>query len=145
MKALPDGLNEMPSTYADVKREPPLLGPPLPGDLGAAMIGKTREPVREDNPFRYEPARASYSGSAPANAQPSPEAQLADAARTSKLFFIAHQSGGAKSLRSPSTAGYASASPDLAQILASQGGNDPSGFLPASCLLYTSPSPTRPY
>ncbi|HIG21813.1 MAG TPA: TrbI/VirB10 family protein [Henriciella marina] len=96
MKALPDGLNEMPSTYADVKREPPLLGPPLPGDLGSAMIGKTREPVREDNPFRYEPARTRYSGSAPTNAQPSPEAQLADAARTSKLFFIAHQSGSAE-------------------------------------------------
>ena len=132
IKALPDGLNEMPASYADVKREPPLLGPPLPGDLGAAMIGKTREPVREDNPFRYEPTRARYSGSAPTNAQPSPEAQLADAARTSKLFFIAHQSGGAEQSRHPSAPGYASASPDLAEILASQGGIDPSGFLPAS-------------
>jgi len=56
MKVLPDGLNEMPASYAEVKPEPPLLGPPLPGDLGAAMIGKTLEPVREDNPFRYEPA-----------------------------------------------------------------------------------------
>ncbi|NNE50662.1 MAG: TrbI/VirB10 family protein [Altererythrobacter sp.] len=132
MKALPDGLNEMPASYADVKRERPLLGPPLPGDLGAAMIGKTREPVREDNPFRYEPARARYSGSAPTNAQPSPEAQLADAARTSKLFFIAHQNGGAGQPRSPSAPGYASASPDLAQILASQGGIDPAELLAPS-------------
>lgn len=132
MKALPDGLNEMPTSYAEVKREVPLLGPPLPGDLGAAMIGKTREPVREDNPFRYEPARARYSGSAPTNAQQSPEAQLADAARTSKLFFIAHQNGGAGQPRSPSAPGYASASPDLDQILASQGGIDPAGLLAPS-------------
>lgn len=138
MKALPDGLNEMPITYADVKREQPLLGPPLPGDLGAAMIGREREPVPQDNPFRYEPAQARYSGSAPTNAQPSPEAQLADAARTSKLFFIAHQSGGAEAPRGPSVSGYESAPPDLAQVLGSQGGIDPSGFLPASA-----PDPNR--
>lgn len=57
MKALPDGLTDMPASYADVKSDPPQLGPPLPGDLGAAMIGREREPVPQDNPFRYEPAR----------------------------------------------------------------------------------------
>ena len=94
MKALPDGLTDMPVSYADVKRDAPKLGPPLPGDLGAAMIGREREPVRQDNPFRYEPARPSYSRGSHQTAQPSPQAQLAESARTSKLFFISHDGGG---------------------------------------------------
>lgn len=132
MKALPDGLNAMPASYADVEKETPLLGPPLPGDLGAAMIGREREPVPQDNPFRYQPAGSGYNGGSRPAAQPSKQAQLADAARTSKLFFIAHQNGGTDQPRLSSAASYSGASPDLAQILASQGGVDPTGLLPAS-------------
>jgi len=138
MKALPDGLNAMPASYADVEKETPLLGPPLPGDLGAAMIGREREPVPQDNPFRYQPAGSGYSGGSRPAAQPSKQAQLANTARTSKLFFIAHQNGRADQSRLTSAASYAAASPDLAQILASQGGVDPAGFLPASA-----PDPNR--
>jgi len=130
MKVLPDGLNEMPASYAEVKPEPPLLGPPLPGDLGAAMIGKTLEPVREDNPFRYEPARARYSGGTRQAAQPSPEAQLADSARTSKLFFISHQGGGDTASASKPSQGLSNAF-DYAQLMQGQAaGIDPAAFVP---------------
>ena len=137
MKALPEGLNAMPTSYAEVKQETPKLGPPLPGDLGAAMIGREREPVSQDNPFRYQPASSGYRPASRPAAQPSPEAQLADAARTSKLFFIAHQSsnGGLEGSGAPSQAGY---STDLASLLASPGSVDPTGILPGSA-----PDPNR--
>ena len=40
--ASPDALAEMPATYADV----PQLGPPLPGDLGRAIVDRQREADR---------------------------------------------------------------------------------------------------
>lgn len=95
MKALPDGLSAMPVTYAEVKQDMPKLGPPLPGDLGSALIGSEREPIPEGNPFRYQP---SYSGGSYQSApHPSPQAQLAESARTSKLFFITSNDGGVRS------------------------------------------------
>lgn len=137
MKALPEGLNAMPTSYAEVEQEIPKLGPPLPGDLGAAMIGREREPVPQDNPFRYQPANSGYRPTSLPAAQPSPEAQLADAARTSKLFFIAHQSsnGGLGGSTAPSQAGY---STDLASLFAGPGSVDPTGIVPASA-----PDPNR--
>ena len=137
MKALPDGLNAMPTSYAEVEQEPSKLGPPLPGDLGAAMIGREREPIPQDNPFRYQPANSGYRTASRPTAQTSPEVQLADAARTSKLFFIAHQSsnGGLGGSAAPSQAGY---STDLASLLASPGSVDPTGIVPASA-----PDPNR--
>jgi len=145
MKALPDGLTDMPVSYADVKQATPKLGPPLPGDLGAAMIGREREPVRQDNPFRYEPSRPSYSRGSHQTAQPSPQAQLAESARTSKLFFISHDGGGdaggasAKPTRLALGNQFGGLTPDIAQALASgQGGIDPASFFPASA-----PDPNR--
>jgi type IV secretion system protein VirB10 len=139
MKALPDGLTDMPVSYADVKQDIPKLGPPLPGDLGAAMIGREREPVRQDNPFRYEPARPRYSGNGHQTAQPSPEAQLAESARTSKLFFISHQNGDDGTAAAQSSRRLARLSPDLTQaFLAEQGAIDPSAYLPAD-----QPDPNR--
>lgn len=38
-----DGLAVLPASYADVKRDVPALGPPLPGDLGAPMLRAQRE------------------------------------------------------------------------------------------------------
>ena len=139
MKALPDGLTDMPVSYADVKQDAPRLGPPLPGDLGAAMIGKEREPVRQDNPFRYETARPRYSGNGHQAAQPSPQAQLAESARTSKLFFISHQNGDDGAAAEQSSGRLARLSPDLTQaFLAEQGAIDPSAYLPAD-----QPDPNR--
>ncbi len=145
MKALPDGLTDMPVSYADVKRETPMLGPPLPGDLGAAMIGREREPVPQDNPFRYEPALPSYSRGGHQAAQPSPQAQLAESARTSKLFFISHDGGGDAGGAPSKPAGFAlgnqfgGLTPDIAQVLAyGQSGANPASFLAASA-----PDPNR--
>ncbi len=36
-KPMPDGLDQLPKTYAEIKPKP-MLGPPLPGDLGAAYM-----------------------------------------------------------------------------------------------------------
>ena len=145
MKALPDGLTDMPVSYADVKREPPKLGPPLPGDLGAAMIGREREPVPQDNPFRYEPARPTYSRGSHQSAQLSPQAQLAESARTSKLFFISHDGGGDAGGASSKPAGLAfgnqlsGLTPEIAQALSQgQGRADLGNYLPASA-----PDPNR--
>ena len=130
MKALPDGLNELPVSYADVEQDAPILGPPLPGDLGAAMIGRERDPVPQDNPFRYEPARPHYSGGHQ-SAQPSPQAQLAESARTSELFFISHQSSGGNNVGSSSGDPLARLSPNLGRSYpAGQGVIDPSDYLP---------------
>lgn len=42
-QAQAEGLAALPTSYADVKREPPILGPPLPGDLGAPILNAQRE------------------------------------------------------------------------------------------------------
>ena len=95
-KTLPDALNALPENYSEV--EPSLqfgiLGPPLPGDIGAGLYGKPKD-IPADNPFRYqppstyEPARSQgYGGSRPQNTPSAPTA------RTSNLFFIANDGGG---------------------------------------------------
>ena len=124
-KVLPDALNQLPKTYSEVKQAPKLgiLGPPLPGDLGAGLYSKPKE-VPTDNPFRYQPppsyapaSSSSYQGAA----QP---VSVAPSARTSKLFFIDKESGGHKT-RPPTEATPAFADPGLAALatLFGQDGN----------------------
>ncbi len=71
-----DGLAGLPDDYAAI----PLLGPPLPGDLGRPIL-RAQEPTEE--PMAVEPQPAS-------TAQPSPDEQRRqqeiEAARTSGLF-----------------------------------------------------------
>ncbi|GLQ21312.1 TrbI/VirB10 family protein [Algimonas porphyrae] len=98
MKALPDGLSAMPTSYSDIERITPILGPPLPGDLGAGMVGRERAPVPQDNPFRYQPGSRSYPSRHTPNAHPSADEILSESARTSDLFFISHD--GQSDLRS---------------------------------------------
>ena len=95
-KALPDALNALPENYSEVEVKPQLsiLGPPLPGDIGAGIYGKPKG-VPTDNPFRYKPQpsyatapSSRYGGQAPSNPQNAPSA------RTSNLFFIAKEGGG---------------------------------------------------
>jgi len=54
-KALPDALNALPENYSEVEAKPQLgiLGPPLPGDIGAGLYGKPKD-IPTDNPFRYQ-------------------------------------------------------------------------------------------
>lgn len=126
-KALPDGLNSLPTSYADVKPAPPALGPPLPGDLGAAMIGRERDPVPTDNPFRYEPARARYNGGGRnTSTQPTSQQTLANSARTSELFFISYDgSRSAAAVSRTPRDQFDNLAPDLAHVMAQQAGFEP--------------------
>ena len=87
-KPMADALNALPKTYADMK---PKLGPPLPGDLGAAFLEAKQggAPVQElDNPFQYAPNGAlprQHRQSATYQSAPAPSKQ--DEARESGLFF----------------------------------------------------------
>ena len=97
-KALPDALNTLPESYSEVEFSPQfgILGPPLPGDIGAGLYGKPKD-IPTDNPFRYQPPSSyapapsgSYVGTAPQTTSNAPTG------RTSNLFFIANDGGGDK-------------------------------------------------
>ncbi|MBL4854406.1 MAG: TrbI/VirB10 family protein [Robiginitomaculum sp.] len=94
-KPMADALDALPKTYADMK---PKLGPPLPGDLGAAFLEAKQggAPVAElDNPFQYAPKgvpqRRAYTQ--PAANQSAPAPSKRDEARESGLFFSVGSSG----------------------------------------------------
>jgi type IV secretion system protein VirB10 len=42
-KATPDGLANLPGSYAQIKPDTPALGPPLPGDLGRPILERQRQ------------------------------------------------------------------------------------------------------
>ena len=94
-KPLPEVLNELPEKYDEVKPARSILGPPLPGDIGAGYYTAKAEPAAPDNPFRYQPPPR-YN-SAPSQGYAGGNSQSANAAspRTSKLFFIAKDGGSA--------------------------------------------------
>ena len=131
-KALPDALNALPETYSEVEHGPRLgiLGPPLPGDIGAGLYGKPKD-IPTDNPFRYQPP-SSY---APAPAQRygsiAPQTTSnAPTGRTSNLFFIANDGGGDSAKAAQATV-PTFADPGVAALAAlfGQGGN---GLVPQS-------------
>ena len=129
-KTLPDALNALPENYSEVEPSPQfgILGPPLPGDVGAGLYGKPKE-IPKDNPFRYQPPSSyspapsqRYSGGTTQSAPKSPTA------RTSKLFFIANDGGGDSAKTSQATT-PAFSDPSVAALAAlfGQGG---SGIIP---------------
>lgn len=94
-KPMADALDALPKTYADMR---PKLGPPLPGDLGAAFLEAKQggAPITElDNPFQYAPnvaaPRRQYAQ--PTAYQPAPTLNKRDEARESGLFFSVGSSG----------------------------------------------------
>ncbi len=96
-KPMIDALDALPKTYADMR---PKLGPPLPGDLGAAFLEAKQggTPVAElNNPFQYVPKGAApprqYRQTAAYQGAPVPNKR--DEARESGLFFSvgSNQSG----------------------------------------------------
>jgi len=129
-KTLPDALNALPENYSEVKPNPQrgILGPPLPGDIGAGLYGKPKE-IPTDNPFRYQPP-SSYSPAPPQRyGGGTPQATSnAPSARTSNLFFIANDGGGDSAKTSRATT-PAFADPGVAALAAlfGQGG---SGIIP---------------
>ena len=131
-KALPDALNALPESYSEVEPSPQfgILGPPLPGDIGAGLYGKPKD-IPTDNPFRYQPpstyapAPAHRYGGGTAQATPN-----ALSARTSNLFFIAKDRGG-DSTKAAQASAPTFADPGVAALAAlfGQGGN---GLVPQS-------------
>ena len=80
---LPDQITAMPADYSEVK---PKLGPPLPGDLGPAFLGKPSSvDTPQDNPFRYQGAPV----------QPVVQPAPVEAALGSSLFFVQNGEQGA--------------------------------------------------
>ena len=78
----PDGLETLPSRYSDIQT--PKLGPPLPGDIGPAVVQKERElGIRPDGelPFRPSPVDDAE------RAERIRQARLAQQARESNVFF----------------------------------------------------------
>jgi len=119
-KALPDALNELPESYSEVEPSPQfgILGPPLPGDIGAGLYGKPKD-IPTDNPFRYQPPSTyapspsqRYGGS---TAQATPNAP---SARTSNLFFISNDGGGDSGDEVPQATELAFADPGVAALAA---------------------------
>jgi len=88
-KPMTDALDALPKTYADMH---PKLGPPLPGDLGAAFLEAKQggAPITElDNPFQYAPkgAAAPRQYRQSASNQSAPTSSKRDEVRESGLFF----------------------------------------------------------
>jgi len=97
-KPMAEALEQLPASYDEVKPAVPVLGPPLPGDLGRAYMadGAQLEEAPKDNPFRYErgqgAARTPVSRPrsvrpAPQPVQTLPEIDPQEVARSSSLFF----------------------------------------------------------
>ena len=97
-KPMAEGLEQLPATYDEVKPAVPVLGPPLPGDLGRAYMagGSQSEELSKDNPFRYERGQSaprtviSRSRSvrpAPQPVQTIPDIDPQHVTRSSSLFF----------------------------------------------------------
>ena len=131
-KALPDALSALPENYSEVESKPQLaiLGPPLPGDIGAGLYGKPKD-IPTDNPFRYQPPPSyaptspqRYGGTAPQTSSNAPTG------RTSNLFFIA-KDGGGDSAKTAQASAPSFADPGVAALAAllGQSGN---GLLPQS-------------
>lgn len=101
-----DALAALPASYADVRPPVRELGPPLPGDLGSAILTAEREaePARPDPaPFRSTP-ELDAEREARLRA-----AQIAEAARQSGVFFQLTDAGRAHERESASTRAEAGA------------------------------------
>lgn len=90
-KPIADGLELLPKSYAELK---PKLGPPLPGDLGAAYLVKNQEaaitPVKTVEAIKPRPTRlGSYSPTPQRRSEPAVPVYTAPPERTesSSLFF----------------------------------------------------------
>ena len=89
-KPMADGLELLPKSYAELK---PKLGPPLPGDLGAAYLVKneavTDEPVKTVSVKPRPTRRASYSPPPQRRSEPATPVYTAPSESTdsSSLFF----------------------------------------------------------
>ena len=130
-RVLPPELSALPTKYDEV---PPRLGPPLPGDLGFAILGRESEPPPADNQFRFQGTPRPTVSSSPAYQQNQQTQQPTSA--DSPLFFIENTRSAGSSPQWASAGAPAGNLQQLAQLtLADQSpalqpiqtGNDPNG------------------
>ena len=97
-KPMADGLELLPKSYVELK---PVLGPPLPGDLGAAYIGRgddvgvaAKLAATEIKPKAIRPRRVSQPAprSVPETVQPVSVAPSQDTAPSSLFFNVGRKS-----------------------------------------------------
>ncbi len=88
-KSAPDGLTELPKDYGEIKQQVPVLGPPLPGDLGPPILERQRQLGLSSGVPESEADRE-------AEAERQRLAQQALAAREAGVFFqVANRSSAA--------------------------------------------------
>jgi len=83
-KPTPEGLESLPRRYSDLPKPVPKLGPPLPGDLGGAVLGVERDlgiTAPPNQPFRPNPEEDA------ARAERIRQARIASQANESGVFF----------------------------------------------------------
>ena len=83
-KPTPEGLESLPRRYSDLPKPAPKLGPPLPGDLGDAVVGVERDLGIQNPPnlpFRPNPEEDA------ARAERIRQARIAQQANESGVFF----------------------------------------------------------
>lgn len=86
VKRTPDALQNLPSRYSDVSREIE-LGPPLPGDLGGAVLEAEQEFGLGPAPFRPDPMEDAE------RAERIRQARLAQQGREAGVFFALSRQG----------------------------------------------------
>lgn len=86
-KPTADGLAALPISYADVKPTTPALGPALQGDLGPAMLRAQQSQFAKADTLSAAPMGGSREAAKREAEALIREAQLADTARTSDVFF----------------------------------------------------------
>ncbi|MEE9454658.1 MAG: TrbI/VirB10 family protein [Paracoccaceae bacterium] len=100
-KPSPEGLESLPQRYSDLSKPPIELGPPLPGDLGSAIVRVERDlgiKTPPSLPFRPNPEEDA------ARAERIRQARLAQQGRESSIFFkLASRSAGVGALQNAST------------------------------------------
>jgi type IV secretion system protein VirB10 len=79
-KSAPDGLTLLPKDYGEIKPETPVLGPPLPGDLGQPILERQQQ-------LGLAPGVPGSEADREAEAERQRLAQQARAAREAGLFF----------------------------------------------------------
>jgi type IV secretory pathway VirB10-like protein len=111
-----DTLAMLPASYADLRPEPeaPALGPPLPGDLGAAILRAERDAGLETMPTPPTADPTPFRSSAELDAEREARlraAQMAEDARESGVFFQLANARGSGLRAAPESAPAASVSP----------------------------------
>jgi len=121
-KPIADGLELLLKSYAEYKPVKPRLGPPLPGDLGAAYLASVDLPVETvaETPIAKRPARparlASYTPPQPTQAAPVAAPAPTVSNEPESLFFSVGQRGGSGAVVQSANLGSSALPPPLSAL-----------------------------